>query len=148
MAKATKSAIATGPYSGDVWSHIVKINTAANYSMFTKDGKEVKSALSLEVRVLALSRRRQQGGILENQELPHHLREVTADPRKRLQSTGVSTRTVSTPFSLQVASARFRPRSGPSRAGLLLEGWIIGCGPGVQPDPALAALAVAVGVAL
>lgn len=48
MAKATKSAIATGPYTGDVWSHIVTIDTGANYSMFTEDGKAAKAALSLE----------------------------------------------------------------------------------------------------
>ncbi len=48
MAKVTKSAVAMGPYEGDVWTHIVKIDTGADYQMFTEDGKAAKAALSLE----------------------------------------------------------------------------------------------------
>ena len=48
MVKATKSAVAAGPYEGDVWTHIFRINTAADYTMFTEDGKAAKSAISLE----------------------------------------------------------------------------------------------------
>jgi hypothetical protein len=48
MAKATKSAIAMGPYTGDVWTHIFRIDAAADYSMFTMDGKAAKAAISLE----------------------------------------------------------------------------------------------------
>ena len=48
MARATKSAIKTGPYDGDVWTHIMRINPAADYSMFTADGKAAKNAISLE----------------------------------------------------------------------------------------------------
>ena len=48
MAKVTKSAIAVGPYEGDVFSHIVRINKAADYVMFSEDGKAAGNALSLE----------------------------------------------------------------------------------------------------
>ena len=51
MARATKSAIKNGPYEGDVWSHLFKIDTGADYSMFAKDAKKkviAKGALSLE----------------------------------------------------------------------------------------------------
>jgi predicted CXXCH cytochrome family protein len=48
MAKATKSAVAMGPYEGDVRTHIMRINPAADYVMFTPDGKAAKDAISLE----------------------------------------------------------------------------------------------------
>jgi hypothetical protein len=48
MAKVTKSAVAAGPYEGDVRTHIVRINPAADYMMFTADGKAAKNAISLE----------------------------------------------------------------------------------------------------
>jgi hypothetical protein len=48
MAKATKSAIAAGPYEGDVWTHVVRIDSTADYTMFTEDGKAAKAAISLE----------------------------------------------------------------------------------------------------
>lgn len=48
MAKVTKSAVAAGPYEGDVRTHIVLINPAADYVMFTADGKAAKNAISLE----------------------------------------------------------------------------------------------------
>jgi hypothetical protein len=48
MAKVTKSAIAMGPYEGDVKTHIMRINPAADYVMFTPDGKAAKNAISLE----------------------------------------------------------------------------------------------------
>jgi hypothetical protein len=48
MAKATKSAIAAGPYEGDVWTHIFRVDSSADYTMFTEDGKATKDAISLE----------------------------------------------------------------------------------------------------
>ncbi len=48
MGKATKSAIKKGPYEGDVWTHLMRINPAADYTMFTPDGKAAKNAISLE----------------------------------------------------------------------------------------------------
>ncbi len=48
MARVTKSAIAFGPYEGDVRTHIMRINPAADYVMFTPDGKAAKDAISLE----------------------------------------------------------------------------------------------------
>lgn len=48
MAKVTKSAVAAGPYEGDVRTHIVRIDPAADYVMFTADGKAAKTAISLE----------------------------------------------------------------------------------------------------
>ncbi len=48
MARVTKSAIAFGPYEGDVRTHIIRINPAADYVMFTPDGKAAKDAISLE----------------------------------------------------------------------------------------------------
>ena len=48
MAKVTKSAMAAGPYEGDVRTHIMRINRAADYDMFTPDGKAAKDAISLE----------------------------------------------------------------------------------------------------
>jgi predicted CXXCH cytochrome family protein len=48
MGRATKSAIKKGPYEGDVWTHIMKINPAADYTMFSADGKSAKDAMSLE----------------------------------------------------------------------------------------------------
>ncbi|MGA1862726.1 multiheme c-type cytochrome [Deferribacter thermophilus] len=52
MPKAAKSAIKKAKYVGDVRSHLFKINTSANYNMFTKDGKFAKSELSLEFSCL------------------------------------------------------------------------------------------------
>jgi hypothetical protein len=48
MGRATKSAIKNGPYEGDVWTHLFKINKGADYSMFSADGKKAKNAISLE----------------------------------------------------------------------------------------------------
>ncbi len=48
MGRATKSAIKNGPYEGDVWTHLFRINKAADYTMFSDDGKKAKNALSLE----------------------------------------------------------------------------------------------------
>lgn len=53
MPKATKSAIAMGPYEGDVRTHIMRINPAADYVMFTPDGKSAKDAISLEYACLS-----------------------------------------------------------------------------------------------
>ena len=47
MARATKSAIAKGPFEGDVWTHIFRINPAADYVMFSADGKKAKNAIDL-----------------------------------------------------------------------------------------------------
>jgi hypothetical protein len=52
MGKATKSAIKKGPYEGDVWTHLMRINSAADYTMFTADGKAAKNAISLEFACL------------------------------------------------------------------------------------------------
>jgi len=48
MGKAPKSAVRKGPYEGDVWTHLFKINSSADYTMFSEDGKIAKNALSLE----------------------------------------------------------------------------------------------------
>jgi predicted CXXCH cytochrome family protein len=48
MARATKSAVAVGPYEGDVKTHVMRINPAADYVMFTPDGKAAQNAISLE----------------------------------------------------------------------------------------------------
>lgn len=48
MGKATKSAIANGPFEGDVQTHIWKINSDRNYTMFYDNGTKAKDALSLE----------------------------------------------------------------------------------------------------
>jgi len=48
MARVVKSAVAFGPYEGDVRTHIMRINAAADYVMFTPDGKAAKDAISLE----------------------------------------------------------------------------------------------------
>lgn len=48
MARTGKSAIKNGPFEGDVWGHIMRINTAADYTMFTADDKFAKDAISLE----------------------------------------------------------------------------------------------------
>ncbi len=37
MGRATKSARANGPWEGDVWTHLFRINTAADYDMFNRD---------------------------------------------------------------------------------------------------------------
>jgi len=52
MGKATKSAIKKGPYEGDVWTHIFRINPAADYVMFSEDGKQAKDALDLRFACL------------------------------------------------------------------------------------------------
>jgi len=48
MGKATKSAVAVGPYQADVWTHLVGINKEADYTLFTDDGAGVNEKLSLE----------------------------------------------------------------------------------------------------
>jgi hypothetical protein len=52
MGRATKSAIRKGPYEGDVWTHLFRINATADYTMFSADGKSAKNALSLEFACL------------------------------------------------------------------------------------------------
>ncbi|KAA0259197.1 hypothetical protein FHQ18_01735 [Deferribacter autotrophicus] len=52
MPKAAKSAIKEAKYVGDIRSHLFKINTSADYSMFTKDGKFAKGELGLEYSCL------------------------------------------------------------------------------------------------
>jgi mono/diheme cytochrome c family protein len=41
MPKASKSAVAFGPYQGDVETHLFRINVARNGQMFTDDGNFV-----------------------------------------------------------------------------------------------------------
>ncbi len=52
MGKASKSARANGPYEGDVWTHLFRINSNADYDMFNRDagGNTVsaRNALNLE----------------------------------------------------------------------------------------------------
>ncbi len=52
MGFATKSARARGTYEGDVWTHLFRIDTGADYDMFNRDGEgntvSAKGALSLE----------------------------------------------------------------------------------------------------
>ena len=52
MGRATRSARANGPYEGDVWTHLFRIDSSADYDMFHRDGMgntvSAKSALSLE----------------------------------------------------------------------------------------------------
>jgi len=52
MGRATKSARANGPYEGDVWTHIFRIDNGADYDMFNRDGEgnttSAKDAISLE----------------------------------------------------------------------------------------------------
>ncbi len=52
MGKATKSAQAAGPYEGDVWTHLFRIDSSAEYDMFNRDDDgnaiSAKNALSLE----------------------------------------------------------------------------------------------------
>ena len=48
MAEAVKSAVARGPYQGDVKTHLMRINPAADYRMFTPDGRLARDALDLE----------------------------------------------------------------------------------------------------
>jgi len=48
MGKATKSAIANGPYEGDVWTHIINIDSDNTYTMFYDGGTKAYGALSLE----------------------------------------------------------------------------------------------------
>jgi predicted CXXCH cytochrome family protein len=54
MGKATLSAITEGPFEGDTWTHLFKINSDSTYTMFTPDGSrtavdtEGEGALSIE----------------------------------------------------------------------------------------------------
>jgi len=52
MAKAAKSALAAGPYEGDVHSHLWRINTDADAEMFTPDGAFANGYLTLEYTCL------------------------------------------------------------------------------------------------
>ncbi len=52
MAKAAKSALAAGPYEGDVHSHLWRINTDADAEMFTPDGAFANGYLTLEFTCL------------------------------------------------------------------------------------------------
>ncbi len=52
MGFASKSARANGPFEGDVWTHLFRINSNADYDMFNRDGSgntvSAKNALNLE----------------------------------------------------------------------------------------------------
>ena len=52
MSHASKSAVARGPYEGDVWTHLFRINSSADYDMFNRDSDgntvSAKNALNLE----------------------------------------------------------------------------------------------------
>ncbi len=52
MGKATKSAVKNGPYEGDVWTHLFRINSNANFDMFNRDGAgntvSARNALNIE----------------------------------------------------------------------------------------------------
>ncbi len=52
MGKATKSARKNGPYEGDVWTHLFRINSNADYDMFNRDAEgntvSARNALNLE----------------------------------------------------------------------------------------------------
>jgi len=52
MGRATVSARAAGPYEGDVWTHLFRIDSSADYDMFHRDGDgnavSAKGSLSLE----------------------------------------------------------------------------------------------------
>jgi len=52
MAKAAKSAVAAGPYEGDVHSHLWRINTSATAEMFTPDSAYANGFLTLEYTCL------------------------------------------------------------------------------------------------
>ncbi len=52
MARAAKSAVAVGPFEGDVRSHLFRINTAADAEMFTPDGSFANGYLTLEYTCL------------------------------------------------------------------------------------------------
>ncbi len=52
MGKATKSALKHGPFEGDVWTHLFRINSNADYDMFNRDANgntvSARNALNLE----------------------------------------------------------------------------------------------------
>ncbi len=52
MAKATKSALKHGPFEGDVWTHLFRINSNADYDMFNRDADgntvSARNAINLE----------------------------------------------------------------------------------------------------
>jgi hypothetical protein len=52
MPKAAKSAVAIGPYEGDIRSHLFRINTDADAAMFTEDGKFANGYLTIEYTCL------------------------------------------------------------------------------------------------
>jgi len=52
MARATKSALAAGPYEGDVRTHLWRINTSVDAEMFTPDGSLANGYLTLEFTCL------------------------------------------------------------------------------------------------
>jgi hypothetical protein len=52
MAKAAKSAVAVGPYEGDIRSHLFRINTDVGAEMFTPDGSFANGYLTLEYTCL------------------------------------------------------------------------------------------------
>lgn len=52
MPKASKSAIKTAKYVGDVQTHLYKINLDPNAKMFTDDGKYAKGYLTVEYTCL------------------------------------------------------------------------------------------------
>ncbi|MCK5125516.1 MAG: hypothetical protein KAR42_04610 [candidate division Zixibacteria bacterium] len=52
MPKAAKSALAVGPYEGDIHSHLWGINTDSTAQMFTPDGKFANGYLTLEFTCL------------------------------------------------------------------------------------------------
>lgn len=52
MPRATKSAAALGPFEGDVRTHVWKINIDPNASMFSEDGGQANSYLTVEFTCL------------------------------------------------------------------------------------------------
>lgn len=52
MPRASKSAVSTARWQGDVKTHLFKINTDPNAKMFTGDGKLAKGYLTLEFACL------------------------------------------------------------------------------------------------
>ena len=53
MPMATKSAQALGPYQGDVMTHLFRINTDPDVSMFSEDGGQALGYLTLDFACLS-----------------------------------------------------------------------------------------------
>ena len=58
MAKVTKSAQSLGPYQGDVMTHLFRINTDSNASMFSADGSQANSFITLDFACLSCHQQR------------------------------------------------------------------------------------------